>query len=163
MRAQRASGGPPAKVRLPDLGPGLLSDRHPLGAGQLSVHAAVAHDGRQALLDTVTGGGCCLLVTPVAALVLAADGLDKQLQAAGVHVVELVSGDDSGRSPGAGIRVADVSGAYRRWFSGLGASAVAVRPDFYVYGAAADPAAVPGLARELLSTAAGALQPQPAP
>ncbi|MGH3261457.1 MAG: FAD-dependent monooxygenase, partial [Trebonia sp.] len=61
MRAQRDSGGPPAKVRLPDLGPGLLSDRYALGAGQLSVHGVVAHGDRRGLLDTVIGGGFCLL------------------------------------------------------------------------------------------------------
>jgi 3-(3-hydroxy-phenyl)propionate hydroxylase/flavoprotein hydroxylase len=163
MRAQRQSGGPPAKVRLPDLGPGLLSGRYGLGAGQLSAHGVVAHDGRQELLDSVTGGGFCLLAEPEAAMALAAGGLDRQLRAAGVHLVELVTDGAGGSSPGTGIRVADVSGTYRRWLAELGASAVAVRPDFYVYGAAAGPAAAAGLARELLSSVLGVLQPEPAP
>ncbi|MDQ2876559.1 MAG: hypothetical protein M3Y33_17860, partial [Actinomycetota bacterium] len=153
-------------VRLPDLGPGLLSSGHALGAGQLSAHGVVAHDGRRELLDTVTGDGFCLLAAPEAAQALEGDGMGRQLQDAGVHVVELVPGDDSATGagpPGAGTRVTDVGGTYRRWFSELGCSAVAVRPDFYVYGAAADPAAAPALACELLSSVLGVRQPEPAP
>jgi 2-polyprenyl-6-methoxyphenol hydroxylase-like FAD-dependent oxidoreductase len=165
MRAQRDSGGPPVKVRLPDLGPGLLSGRHALGAGQLSAHGVVAHDGRRGLLDTVIGDGFCLLAAPEAAQALAADGVGRELQDADVHVVELVPGGNStaGAPPGAGTRVTDTEGTYQRWFSELGATAVAVRPDFYVYGATADSAAAPGLARELLSSVLGVPQPEPAP
>jgi 2-polyprenyl-6-methoxyphenol hydroxylase-like FAD-dependent oxidoreductase len=163
MRTQRDSGGPPAKVRLPDLGPGLLSGHYSLGAGQLSAHGVVAHDGGRGLLDTVIGGGFCLLAIPAAASELASAGVGRQLQDAGVKLVELVPSGDSGGPAGAGVRVTDVDGTYQRWFSELGAAAVAVRPDFYVYGAAADPALAPGLARELLSTAGGAAQPESAP
>jgi 2-polyprenyl-6-methoxyphenol hydroxylase-like FAD-dependent oxidoreductase len=163
MRAQRDSGGPPARVRLPDLGPGLLSDGYPLGAGRLSVQGAVAHDGGRGLLDAVIGNGFCLLAETQAARTLAAAGLGRQLQEAGVHVVELVPGGDIDGSPVAGVRVTDADGTYRRWFSELGATAVVVRPDFYVYGAVADPANAPGLGRELLSAVLGVPQPEPAP
>jgi FAD binding domain len=178
MRAQRDTGGPPAKVRLPDLGPGLLSAGHPLGAGQLSVHGVVARDGQRGLLDTVIGGGLCLLAAPEAAKALAADGATGILREVGVHVVELIPGGVGGANgpdgalpvsyagsgpDGAGARVTDAAGTYTRWFSELGCSAVAVRPDYYVYGAVADPADAPGLARELLDALLAAPQPEPAP
>ena len=163
MRAQRDSGGPPAKVRLPDLGPGLLSDEYAVGAGQLSPHGVVAQDGQRGLLDAVVGNGFCLLAAPEAAQALAADGVDRQLREAGAHVIELVPGDGSDGSSGGRARVTDVAGTYQRWFSELRAIAVAVRPDFYIYGTAADPAAAAGLARELLSSVLGGAQPEPAP
>lgn len=164
MRQARDAATAPVKVVLPDLGPGLLSARHALGAGQLSVHGIVAADGRQGLLDDVAGGGFCLLADGVAARALAGDGTGKRLRDAGVRVVELapdgdtvsgtVSGDGSvnASEPGAAVRVADVGGTYRRWFAELGAAAVIVRPDFYVYGAVPDAAAAPDLGRELLSS-----------
>ena len=61
MRQARDSATAPVKLQLPGLGPGLLSSRHGLGAGQLSAHGVVTSDGRQGLLDDVAGGGFCLL------------------------------------------------------------------------------------------------------
>ena len=150
MRQARDSRTAPVKVQLPDLGPGLLSGRHARGAGELSVQGIVAAAAGQGLLDDVVGGGFCLLATEAAASALAAGGLDKRLRDAGVRVVELES--TSTGPAGAAVRVSDTSGTYRRWFADLGAVAVLVRPDFYVYGAVADPAAAPDLAGELLSS-----------
>ena len=164
MRQARDSGTAPVKVLLPGLGPGLLSVRHDLAAGHLSAHGIVAMDGRQGLLDELAGGGFCLLATGAAAQALSADGTGKELQDAGVRVVELTEGGDTasgavdrdGRAdasrPGAAVLAADAHGTYRRWFAELGATAVLVRPDFYVYGAVSDPAAAPELGRELLNS-----------
>jgi 3-(3-hydroxy-phenyl)propionate hydroxylase len=166
MRQARDSATAPVKLVLPALGPGLLSGRHGLGAGQLSAQGVVTSDGRQGLLDDVVGGGFCLLADAAAARSLAADGLGKRLADAGVRVVELLpdgsdangagaaDGQADASGPGAvgGVRVADTDGTYRRWLAELGAAAVMVRPDFYVYGAAADAAATPDLARELLGS-----------
>jgi 2-polyprenyl-6-methoxyphenol hydroxylase-like FAD-dependent oxidoreductase len=165
MRQARDSATAPARLLLPGLGPGLLSSRHALGGGQLSAHGIVTSDGRQGLLDDVVGGGFCLLAATPAARALTADGLEKRLGDAGVRVVELVpDGDEaSGALPAgsradasgtaaSGIRVADTGKTYQRWFAELGAAAVIVRPDFYVYGAVADAAATPDLARELLDS-----------
>ena len=101
----------------------------------------VAHDGRQELLDSATGSGFCLLATPAAALALAADGLDRQLAAAAVHVVELAAADGDGSSSRtAGIRVADVTGTYRA-LAGRTRRQVRSRSarDFYAYGAGQKP------------------------
>jgi 2-polyprenyl-6-methoxyphenol hydroxylase-like FAD-dependent oxidoreductase len=165
MRQARDSATAPVKLLLPGLGPGLLSSRHTLGAGQLSAHGIVTSDGRQGLLDDVVGGGFCLLAAAAAARTLDTDGLDKQLRDAGVRVVELIpDGDEaSGALPvdsrpdasgaaATGVRVADTGGTYRRWLAELGAAAVIVRPDFYVYGAVTDAAATPDLGRELLGS-----------
>jgi 3-(3-hydroxy-phenyl)propionate hydroxylase/flavoprotein hydroxylase len=154
MRQARDSATAPAKLLLPGLGPGLLSSRHRLGAGQLSAHGVVTSDGRRGLLDDVAGGGFCLLATAAAAGALTADGLGKRLRDAGVRVIELVPDGCEAIEPAAvvGIRVADTGGTYRRWLAELGAAAVVVRPDFYVYGAVADAAATPDLGRELLGS-----------
>ena len=100
MRQARDSATAPVKLLLPDLGPGLLSSRHSLGAGRLSAHGIVTSDGRQGLLDDVVGGGFCLLADPAAARALTADGLGKRLGDAGVRVVELVA--DGSEAGGAG-------------------------------------------------------------
>jgi len=55
------------------------------------------------------------------------------LRRAGVRVVVL--GDNPWYHPDADV-VTDVDGTYRKWFSEQGWSAVVVRPDFYVFGAA---------------------------
>jgi len=44
-----------------------------------------------------------------------------------------------------------VHGTYHRWLAEHGSSAVAVRPDFYVYGCAAGPGEAERLAAELLA------------
>jgi 2-polyprenyl-6-methoxyphenol hydroxylase-like FAD-dependent oxidoreductase len=166
MRQARDSATASVKLLLPGLGPGLLSSRHSLGAGQLSAHGVVTSGGRQGLLDDVVGGGFCVLAAAAAARTLTADGLGKRLGDAGVRVVELVpdGSEASGagpvdsrtdaNGPGAvdGIQVADTGGTYRRWLAEMGAAAVLVRPDFYVYGAVADAAATPDLGRELLGS-----------
>ena len=171
MRQARDAGTAPVKVTLPDLGPGLLSARHRLGAGQLSAHGVVTVGGQQQRLDEVTGGGWCLLATGPAIRALSASGLARPLRAAGVRLVELAPDDGPAAGderlgaglPGDVLLVADTGQVYARWFAELGAAAVAVRPDFYVYGAVADPGAAAGLGRELLDSIAAVLPAAPAP
>jgi 3-(3-hydroxy-phenyl)propionate hydroxylase/flavoprotein hydroxylase len=47
--------------------------------------------------------------------------------------------------------VVDVDGTYQQWFAEHGWNAVAVRPDFYVYGTAVDVTSARVLAGELVS------------
>jgi hypothetical protein len=67
------------------------------------------------------------------------------LRTVGVVVVGLAN--EVG-APGA---VIDVDGTYRRWFSEHGWIAVAVRPDFYVYGTAVDTHSALALVDELIN------------
>jgi hypothetical protein len=57
-----------------------------------------------------------------------------------------LSGDPG--DPGDG-GVAVTTGAYRAWLAGLGAVAVLVRPDHYLYGTAADGPAIGNLIESL--------------
>ena len=46
--------------------------------------------------------------------------------------------------------LADRDGVYQSWFDAIGASAVLVRPDFYVYGSASSSAEVTSLVEDFL-------------
>ncbi|WP_410631623.1 bifunctional 3-(3-hydroxy-phenyl)propionate/3-hydroxycinnamic acid hydroxylase [Amycolatopsis sp. cmx-4-83] len=132
LLAERAAAARPANLRLPGLGPGFVGP----GGGELSVQGRVDDGARVDRLDQVVGGGFHFLVTEEAL-----SELDQQaLAVAGVRVVAF------GEQPGGPV-VVDVDGTYRRWFDELGATAVAVRPDLYVFGAGTDPK---GLALALL-------------
>ncbi|WP_262699540.1 MULTISPECIES: bifunctional 3-(3-hydroxy-phenyl)propionate/3-hydroxycinnamic acid hydroxylase [Streptomyces] len=136
--ARRAAAQAPDKIRFPGLGPGLLSD----GGGALSVQAVVDDGQHKGLLDQVVGAGFHLLVRPAQVSVLRPH-LDA-LRDAGVTVV--APGEGSGALP----FVHDVNGTYATWFAELGVDAIAVRPDFYVYGTATGPG-VAALAEDLLA------------
>ncbi|MFJ8025741.1 bifunctional 3-(3-hydroxy-phenyl)propionate/3-hydroxycinnamic acid hydroxylase [Streptomyces sp. NPDC096311] len=122
--AGRAAAEAPEKIRFPGLGPGLLSD----GGGALSVQGVVDDGRRKGLLDQVVGAGFHLLLRPASVPALR-PRLDA-LRDAGVTIV--APGADSGALP----FVHDVNGSYAAWFAEVGVDAIAVRPDFYVYGTA---------------------------
>ncbi|MFI0938493.1 bifunctional 3-(3-hydroxy-phenyl)propionate/3-hydroxycinnamic acid hydroxylase [Streptomyces sp. NPDC021020] len=152
LLARRAVGAAHEPVRLPDLAEGMFARTSGPGRGQLSTQGVVDDGLRRDLLDQVVGGGFHLLLAP---------GLGPEperlpvlgaLTRAGASVV--APGERSGRA--AGVRhVHDVDGTYRRWFAELGCSAVAVRPDFYVFGTARGPEATARLAGELLGAMTG--------
>lgn len=129
MQADLAAGLEQPPRPLPRLGPGLHRDD--TGGGLLSIQAHVNGGGGAALFDDVTGpGGVLLLGDP---------GLGEQLRpqdhalltGLGWKIVALAD------QPGPG-QVVDAAGAYTAWLTELGAIAVLVRPDLYLYGAAAD-------------------------
>jgi 3-(3-hydroxy-phenyl)propionate hydroxylase/flavoprotein hydroxylase len=129
LMARHAALEEPERISLPDLGPGLLGR----GGGRLSVQGRVGDGRRTGRLDDVIGGGFRLLVTEEALPTLDLATLD----AAGVKVAGF------GSSAGGPV-VIDSDGTHRRWLSGLGATAVAVRPDNYVFAAGADAREVAG-------------------
>lgn len=148
LLAQRAAHQEPEKIRFPSLGPGMLADASTPGRGALSVQGIVEVDGVRGRFDQVVGTGFALLLDGAAAPL--PDDVAAALGAAGVHVVTL----------GAGCR--DVEGTYARWFAEHGWSAVAVRPDLYVFGATAGCADPSRLAEQLLA-ALGLDVPSPQP
>ncbi|MET9403961.1 bifunctional 3-(3-hydroxy-phenyl)propionate/3-hydroxycinnamic acid hydroxylase [Kitasatospora sp. NPDC002965] len=121
-------------------------------AGDLVVQGRVTAAGRPAgRFDDVVGRGFVLLTTePPETLLSAEDGA--WLAELGGHAVQVV--EDGGQEPPPGA-VGDVDGVYLPYLAGAGAGvgagpgagavAVLVRPDFYVYGAAADRTALAGL------------------
>jgi 2-polyprenyl-6-methoxyphenol hydroxylase-like FAD-dependent oxidoreductase len=134
------AAGPPPPLELAPLSAGLL--HQPIGepdplAGTLSVQGVVERAGREGRFDDVVGGGFQLIVAggdPVAHLSNRQRALLDTLEAT---VASL--------DPGAPHGVRDRDGRLTAWLSERGAHAVLVRPDFYVFGCAATPHAVPAL------------------
>jgi 2-polyprenyl-6-methoxyphenol hydroxylase-like FAD-dependent oxidoreductase len=155
LLARRAAAGPSRRTPFPDLTTGFMAERSGRGRGALSAQGRVDAGQGPRLLDAVAGGGTHLIVQAAILPAIEAAALLPALEAAGVHVIALAEA----LHPGQDSRVvADVDGTYARWFAELGAVAVAVRPDLYVYGTADGEAAAVGLARELL-TALGVSSP----
>jgi 3-(3-hydroxy-phenyl)propionate hydroxylase/flavoprotein hydroxylase len=127
--AERAAGQIPAKIRLPGLTDGFFAAHSGPGRGELSVHGIVDDGTGPKRLDCIGGHGFQLLVTATLLPELERSGTAAALRAAGVAVVGLAN------EPGP---VVDVDGIYQRWFTEHRSVAVAVRPDFYVYGTAVD-------------------------
>ena len=90
--------------------------------------------------DQIVGDGFAFLAAPE--VVAGLGGTAAALERAGVRVVPLAFGADG--------LVADVDQTYRRWFGEHGWSAVIVRPDFYVFGAAGAGVEPRALAEDLL-------------
>jgi 2-polyprenyl-6-methoxyphenol hydroxylase-like FAD-dependent oxidoreductase len=153
LLARRAASQVPAKIRFPGLSGGMLSSRPAPGRGKLFVQATVAVGGRQGHFDDVVGTGWMLLVTAPLRPMLDRSGVADALREAGVRVVALVT-DGPGPAPDESRLVHDLTGRYRQWFAEHDCGAVAVRPDFYVYGCAG-PASAGTLAAELLAELGG--------
>jgi len=132
LLARRAAATAPEKLRFPDLEEGLLAQQSRPGRGQLSVQGTVDDGAGVDRLDQVVGAGFCVLMEAELLPHLAVHQM-QALRRAGVRVVVL--GDNPWYHPDADV-VTDVDGTYRKWFSEQGWSAVVVRPDFYVFGAA---------------------------
>lgn len=152
LLARRAESGAPEAMRFPSLAEGLFARISDVGRGQLSVQGMVDDGTRRDRLDQIAGGGFHLLVEEEVLAALERSRLLDDLDLAGVRVV--APGEHASAHPRAMI-VHDVDGTYRDLFTELGCSAVAVRPDFYLFGTASGPEATVALAHELLSTAGG--------
>ena len=110
-------------------------------AGELSLQGRVAVDGREGLCDDVVGRGWVLI---------AADG-DPLEQLGGAERETLSALDVTVASLGEGApaEVTDLDGRLTEWLRRYGAHAVLIRPDFYVFGAAASSEDLPALVADL--------------
>ncbi|MEJ2865922.1 bifunctional 3-(3-hydroxy-phenyl)propionate/3-hydroxycinnamic acid hydroxylase [Actinomycetospora flava] len=156
LLGRRAADQHPEKIRFPGLVDGLL--RPSPGAGELMVQGVVDDGTRRDRLDQVVGHPAHLLLD--ARRVTLDDDLVAALADAGVRVVPL---HGSGAAPD---HVVDAEGTHLAWLADHDAVAVAVRPDFYVYGTTPDADAVDTLARALaaaLGAPARALLPRQTP
>ena len=139
------AAGPPPEIELAPLSGGLLqcgTDGAPLaGCGLLAVQGAVAGPDGEGLLDEVTGGGFTLLAAdgdPNGAL---GDEQRELLRTLGARVVSLDS------TSACGVR--DLDGRMSAWLAEIGAHAVLIRPDFYVFGKAGSQADLNALVDDL--------------
>jgi len=110
---------PPPEPRLGYAGAYRIDDPH---AGTLSVQGRVRFDGREGLFDDIVGKGWQLLVRGAVP-----DTTSRSiLRQMGAVIAQFGPGGDT----------VDIDGTYDTWFDRLGADAVLIRPDFYIYGSA---------------------------
>lgn len=125
MIAALRDGRPAATPPVPGIEDGIVDTASPL-AGTVFIQAAV-DDGTVQLFDEALGTGFRLLAATEVTHLVDPALLDWFASIGGVVV---------GFGPGSGVRDAD--GRYGRWFARNGVTAVIQRPDFYVYGTAAE-------------------------
>ena len=144
--ALRAAMGKPAPASASDLIPPVRSgvvDQNGAtrpGTGARFIQPFVDFAGERVLLDDATGGGFVLLAA--SADVIAG------LTAAQRAWFERIGG----RTAVIGDAIRDVDGDIAAWLTAHGATAVLLRPDFYVYGVAQDAIDVARLVSALAST-----------
>ncbi|MFC9588137.1 bifunctional 3-(3-hydroxy-phenyl)propionate/3-hydroxycinnamic acid hydroxylase [Streptomyces yangpuensis] len=157
-RAAAAGVAPPERSPLQPLTKGFMrrgaNGRPAKPAGILSPQATVTRGDRTGLFDSVVGLGFVLLTTQDPAALL--DGPERGFLAGlGAHVVQVLPAGTDPALVGTSA-VVDVDGVYLQLLAQAGADAVLIRPDYYVYGAAAgreDTAALVGELRTALSGA----------
>ncbi|MFC8228855.1 bifunctional 3-(3-hydroxy-phenyl)propionate/3-hydroxycinnamic acid hydroxylase [Streptomyces sp. NPDC057287] len=136
--AERSAGRKQETIRFPALTCGLLAARSLPGRGSLSWQGVLDDGTARGRFDQIVGEGFAFLATPQ--VVAGLGPTARELERAGVKVAAI-----SADGP-----LTDVDGTYARWFAEHGWSAVAVRPDFYVYGAAGGGLDPQDLAQDLL-------------
>ncbi len=127
---------PPPEPRLGNAGLYLSEDPN---AGYLSIQGRVAHNGREGFFDDVVGSGWQLIVRSTGERPhLSADARQALDRLGGIFAIFDANGN-----------TLDLDGDYDAWFDRLGAGAVLVRPDLYIFGTA------PANEAGTLATAAG--------
>jgi 3-(3-hydroxy-phenyl)propionate hydroxylase len=143
--ALRAAMGQPAPASASDLIPPLRAGvvdgngaARP-GTGARFIQPFVTCAGRRMLLDDATGGGFVLLASSA--------GATAALTGAQRAAFERIGG----RTVVVGDAIRDADGDIGAWLAAHGATAVLLRPDFYVYGVARDAGEVARLVTDLAS------------
>lgn len=119
MRNPALALKPPPEPRLGDSDAFLSADPN---AGYLSVQGRVRRDGKEGLFDDVVGKGWQLLLRGGGS----AQSIQEAMRRLGGVVADFGPHGDT----------VDLDGSYADWFGRLGADAVLVRPDFYIFGTA---------------------------
>ncbi|HUI28396.1 MAG TPA: bifunctional 3-(3-hydroxy-phenyl)propionate/3-hydroxycinnamic acid hydroxylase [Candidatus Kryptonia bacterium] len=120
------------------IGPGVLRDGDP-HAGQLFVQGRVRRHGTTGRFDDIIGRGWTLvspLADPAAQLASETAAFFRSIGGVSAHV----------RRNGP---VHDIDGTYANWFAKAGVAVVLQRPDFYIFGTAADVDGADALIHEL--------------
>lgn len=137
LSAREANAAPPSAATLPRLGDGMLMPQE--AAGHLAAGGKVIVGGKEGSLDDLVGRGFVLLS-------LRSDPLDA-LSPAMRDFFASIGG--VGAQIGPDAAVADVTGKFTDWIMSQEADTVLIRPDFYVFGAAAGDGSADNLVRSL--------------
>ena len=129
-------------------GPTAFARQGDPAAGLPAVQGQVRNGDTTGLFDDVVGRGFTLLTSDRAAL----EALDANQRAFldGIGARLAVIGAEGGSAD-----IIDVDGTYANWFARLGRTAILSRPDFYVFGSAADSADTAALVTSLRDQLAG--------
>jgi hypothetical protein len=103
-------------------------------AGRLGVHGQVAAESRIGPYDAVIGQGFAILGWNHDPREHLPADVVRRLEALGANFVTIRSEPSPEEAPS--NTVTDINGKYEQFFTSNGLSAVVIRPDFYIYGAA---------------------------
>jgi 2-polyprenyl-6-methoxyphenol hydroxylase-like FAD-dependent oxidoreductase len=127
LLALRAERRAPEKLRYPPLAGGALTALGGAHAGEFFVQGRVrTADGREGLFDDLVGPGPCVIARDAETLAALGPQTRERWHRLGGHLAEL------------GLELEDLDGIYGAWFDEHGCEAVVVRPDWYLFGTAAD-------------------------
>jgi flavoprotein hydroxylase len=146
---RRRTARPRTRSLLEPLAGGVLHARgDETAAGVPMPQGRVEVDGRAGLFDEVLGTGFALVCAEDPDDLLDADAR-AFLDSLDARVVRVVPAGSPAPGPGTGPTAYDLDDVYLPVLKRYDAVAVLVRPDFYVFGTAADPAGVPALVEDL--------------
>jgi 2-polyprenyl-6-methoxyphenol hydroxylase-like FAD-dependent oxidoreductase len=164
MLALKASQRVPERLAFPPIESGLLCHGSPL-AGELFPQRQVRDgDGVPRLFDDAVGVGPTILVRRSEILESLCPAALELWASIGGTVVT-ISASDKADDPRVGIEVGDADGFYCAWFDAHVREAAVIRPDWYLYGTAADGPELAALVADLHRQLGGerpAVAPAPA-
>ncbi|HEY0934778.1 MAG TPA: bifunctional 3-(3-hydroxy-phenyl)propionate/3-hydroxycinnamic acid hydroxylase [Trebonia sp.] len=152
LLAQRRARESPEKIRYPGLTAGLIAAGAP-HAGALFIQGRVrSADGTERLFDDLAGAGPCIVVRRPATLAAVTAEQVERWETLGGRVVRLRTAAEPANAGAASAPVTellDIDGVYDAWFRARDCAAAVVRPDWYLYGTAADAAGLSALLRDM--------------
>ena len=153
-------GPPPPPPPPPRLGEGILLRDGDGGlghaAGWLSLQATVRSGEHQGRFDDVVGRGWIVLSRRATGLAALSDEQLAWLERLGARLVHVTPAEVEGA-------VIDIEHRYVRWLGEIGAEALVIRPDFYVFGAVAEADQLPQLIDRLRDQLPAASNPATVP
>ena len=145
--SRRRALAKPEKIVFPPLGPGLFGSG--AGSRELFVQGFLRENGQSDRFDALEGYGYAIVAR---ASLAGALGADTRAAARDADIKLVFVADGAGPD---GISE-DVNGTYRTWLDDHGCDAVAVRPDFHVWGTAVGSEGVRRLVYEFADLNGGA-------
>jgi hypothetical protein len=151
LLAQRRDRHEPDKLVYPGLGAGIIAAGSP-AAGQVFPQAFVTDgQGRRKRFDDVAGPGPMIVTCRAGALAAAGPALaERWKRLRGRTVVVQPSHQVPAADRDGALTVLDADGFYADWFGKHGCESALVRPDWYLYGTAADEAGTGRLADQMV-------------